>query len=65
MSLGLSKREKSQGDNSSITLLKIQRAVFSETEAEDKRIEQLCRDKFLKIHIYIPISVAEYYVIHA
>lgn len=39
MSLGLSKREKSQGDNSSITLLKIQRAVFSETEAEDKRIE--------------------------
>lgn len=39
MSLGLSKREKSQGDHSSITLLKIQRAVFSETEAEDKRIE--------------------------
>lgn len=32
-------REKPSESNSGITLLKIQRAVFSETEAEDKRIE--------------------------
>lgn len=39
VSLGHRKREKSQADSSGFTLLKIQRTMFSEIEAEDKRIE--------------------------